>query len=158
MSLVADRNDMESGLNPQQRALLDRLLRLRPTQQKRILQLVELYRNSVDTQESEEIGAALAEILFRNPPSVTASKIEDERSDDGGAALTQHRQYVGRQIKKRRHQLKVSQEELAQKAGLPQSHISRLETGKHAPTYLTIEKVAKALRVKPSQLDPGFDD
>jgi predicted transcriptional regulator len=52
----------------------------------------------------------------------------------------------------------MTQEELATKAGIPQSHVCRLETGKHAPTYVTIQKVAKALRVKRSQLDPGFDD
>ena len=52
----------------------------------------------------------------------------------------------------------MTQGELADKAGIPQSHVSRLETGKHVPTHLTIEKLAEALETTPSQIAPGFDE
>ena len=157
MAVVADKT-ARSELNPEERAMLDRILRLRLTQQRRILQLVELYQKAANEQEAIEIGEVLAEILFRDPESLVATRINDERSKDAGKALERHRTYVGEQIRKWRQRVKMSQEELANKAGIPQSHVCRLETGKHAPTYVTIEKLAQALGVKPSQLDPGFDD
>jgi transcriptional regulator with XRE-family HTH domain len=64
---------------------------------------------------------------------------------------------TGKAIKRRREQLKMTQEELADKSGLPQSHISRLEAGKHAPTRQTIERVAKALKIEPGKLDLLYD-
>ena len=157
MAVVADKT-ARSELNPEERAMLDRILRLRLTQQRRILQLVELYQKAANEQEAIEIGEVLAEILFRDPESLVATRINDERSKDAGKALERQRTYVGEQIRKWRQRVKMSQEELANKAGIPQSHVCRLETGKHAPTYVTIEKLAQALGVKPSQLDPGFDD
>ena len=120
--------------------------------------MIDLWQQSTDEQEKLEIKEAFEEICFPCPEDLIATPIDEEKSKDGGKALTKHREYVGEQIKKRRQKLRMTQEELATKAGIPQSHVCRLETGKHAPTYLTIEKVAKALSVTPSQLDPGFDD
>ena len=50
---------------------------------------------------------------------------------------------------------RVTQEQLAAKAGLPQSHISRLEGAKHSPSRATLEKIAAALEVPLSCLDPS---
>jgi DNA-binding XRE family transcriptional regulator len=157
MASVANKTK-RSELSPKERAMLDRILGLRPTQQKRIVELVQLYQEAASEQEAIEIGEVVAEILFRDPSACTAAPLEDEQSKDKGKALDEHRAYVGRQIKKHRQRLKMSQEDLAEKAEIPQSHVCRLETGKHAPTYLTIEKLAKAMNIKPSELDPGFDD
>ena len=138
--------------------MLDRILRLRPTQRKRILQLIELYQAAASQREGIEIREALEEILLRDPGTLTATAIELEQSKDARKALGRHRAYVGAQIKKGRQRLGISQEELAKRAGIPQSHVCRLETGKHAPTYRTIEKLAQALGITPAKLDPGFDD
>ncbi len=157
MSLVANKkarrkpDRKDAGM-----AELDRILGLRPSQRKRVGQLIELYHQAANRQEAAEIRDAIAEILHGE--DYAATKIEDERSNDSGRALSRHRLYVAKQIRKHREKMKLSQQELASLAGIPQSHVSRLETGKHAPTYLTMEKLAKALRVKCSQLDPGFDD
>jgi len=123
-----------------------------------VLELIDLWQQSSDEHEKLEIQEALDEICFPRPEDAIATPIEEEKSKDNQKALLKHRQYVGEQIKRRRQELKMTQEELATKAAIPQSHVCRLETGKHAPTYVTIQKVAKALRVKRSQLDPGFDD
>jgi ribosome-binding protein aMBF1 (putative translation factor) len=157
MTLVANKTG-RSTLSPEKRALLDRILELRPTQRRRVFALSRLHEKARNEQEAREISEALAEILFRDPESLAATPINNERSKDGGKTLGEHRAFVAGQIKKQRQRLKMSQEELARKAGIPQSHVCRLETGKHAPTYLTIEKLAKAMKVKPSQLDPGVND
>ena len=157
MSTVADKT-ARPGLTPAQRALLDRILRLRPAQQRRISQLVKLYQETEDPEEAIEIGEVLAEILFRSPEDLKGTPVSKEQSRDAGKALRKHRTYVGNQIRKHRQRLNMSQDELARKAGIPQSHVCRLETGKHAPTYVTIKKLAQALGVQPSDLDLGFDD
>ena len=52
----------------------------------------------------------------------------------------------------------MTQVELEEKSGLAQSHISRLEAGKHAPTRTTIDRIAKALNVRPSDIDLLYDE
>ena len=52
---------------------------------------------------------------------------------------------IARQIADRRHSAGLSQAELAKRAGVRQETISRLESGKHAPTVRTIEKIDRAL-------------
>jgi transcriptional regulator with XRE-family HTH domain len=46
----------------------------------------------------------------------------------------------------------MTQAELAKRAGLSPGYIARLETGRHDPTLSTLEKLAKALRVKVAKL------
>ena len=46
----------------------------------------------------------------------------------------------------------LSQQALAEKAGLVQSTITNLELGKHNPRWQTIHMLAKALKVKPQDL------
>jgi transcriptional regulator with XRE-family HTH domain len=72
--------------------------------------------------------------------------------------LTHYRQMVGARIRSKRESLGWTQEQLADVTGLAQSHISRLEVGKHAPTFQTIERIAGALQVAAGDLDPGFPD
>jgi transcriptional regulator with XRE-family HTH domain len=52
---------------------------------------------------------------------------------------------VGERIAARREQLHLTQEQVAQRAGIRQSEISRIERGKANPTQSTLEKVAAAL-------------
>ena len=50
--------------------------------------------------------------------------------------------HVGNKIKDFREKAEMTQTDLAKKAGLPQSHISRLENAEHTPTNLTLVKIA----------------
>ena len=52
---------------------------------------------------------------------------------------------IARQISERRHKAGLSQAELAKQAGVRQETVSRLESGKHAPTVRTVEKIDRAL-------------
>jgi transcriptional regulator with XRE-family HTH domain len=61
-----------------------------------------------------------------------------------GEGLTKSIAFVSRRISEERTKAGLTQEELARRAGLPQSHISRLETGKRSPSHVTIEKIAAA--------------
>lgn len=52
---------------------------------------------------------------------------------------------ISTQIKKRREELKISQQELADKAGMPQSTIARIESGEMSPKASTLRIVADIL-------------
>lgn len=55
-------------------------------------------------------------------------------------------------IKQLREQKRLTQEALAEKAGLSLGYIARLEIGRHDPSLSTLVKLAKALKVKVTEL------
>ena len=55
-------------------------------------------------------------------------------------------------LKKFRQQRKLTQGELAERAGVTREYIARLEAGRYDPSLSTLEKLAKALRVKVNDL------
>ncbi|MDN4185460.1 MAG: helix-turn-helix transcriptional regulator [Dehalococcoides mccartyi] len=46
-----------------------------------------------------------------------------------------------------------SQAELAKQAGIGADTVNRLENGKQNPSFITIRKLAKALEVKPEEIE-----
>ena len=59
---------------------------------------------------------------------------------------------VSQNLRATRQQKKISQEVLAQKAGLSVSYISMLERGQRTPPLDTLESLAKALSVSATSL------
>lgn len=59
---------------------------------------------------------------------------------------------IGDYIKKKRESLNVSQRKLADYSGLSNATISRIESGGVFPDTNTLTKIAKALKVSPSEL------
>ena len=55
-------------------------------------------------------------------------------------------------LKRLRAEQKMSQADLAQGSGVSREYIARLETGKQDPTLGTMQKLAKALKVKVGEL------
>lgn len=51
---------------------------------------------------------------------------------------------------------KMTQSEVAERMGIPQSNVSRIESGKTSPSFQTIKAYAKALDLLPEQLDLGW--
>lgn len=51
----------------------------------------------------------------------------------------------GKVLRRRREAAKLSQEDLAEKAGLHRNYVGLLERGKQIPTILVVEKLAAAL-------------
>ena len=54
----------------------------------------------------------------------------------------------GKNVRKYRNQLNISQEELAYRAGLHRTYIGMIERAEKNITLINIEKIAKALNVK----------
>ena len=62
------------------------------------------------------------------------------------------RDHVATRIKMLRQRRRMTQEQLAKKAGIGRSFLARLETARQDPTLSTLEKLAKALGVKVARL------
>lgn len=59
---------------------------------------------------------------------------------------------LGDAIRARRHELKMSQEALADAAGINRTHMGEVERGKRNVSFLAIAKIAKAMKVAPSEI------
>jgi transcriptional regulator with XRE-family HTH domain len=65
---------------------------------------------------------------------------------------------IGTQVKKARERALLTQEELAERAGIGAATLNRIERDRVEPHFRTIRKIAKALGVDPKDLIPGDDD
>ena len=63
----------------------------------------------------------------------------------------------GEMVRQRREALELSQEELASRAGLHRTAITMIERAKRSSTLETIEKLALALQIQPSELIPDIE-
>jgi DNA-binding XRE family transcriptional regulator len=69
-----------------------------------------------------------------NSPQVTAAR-----------AVFEQAYAIARQVSELREKHQLTQTELAEKTGLPQAQISRIERGVISPTSATLAKIAEAL-------------
>lgn len=60
----------------------------------------------------------------------------------------------GKRLRETRNQKGISQEALAAEAGLHRTYVSSVERGERNITLLNIYRLAKALKVKPTELLP----
>ena len=58
------------------------------------------------------------------------------------------REYIGKRIAELRKERKLSQVDLALKAGLDKGHIARIELGRYSVGIDTLQKICDALDVK----------
>ena len=68
------------------------------------------------------------------------------------AKLTNINVSLGKLIKLRRKELRLSQEELAEAAGLHRTYIGQLEHGEKSPTIRTLFLLANTLKIRPSEM------
>lgn len=68
------------------------------------------------------------------------------------------RDRIGLRILTMRKMREWSQDELARRAGLQRTHISRIEQGKYAVTLETIQAIAEALDMTVDLIDPKLRD
>jgi transcriptional regulator with XRE-family HTH domain len=61
---------------------------------------------------------------------------------------------LGKNIKKARIKLGLTQAQVAKKADIHVNFYARIERGEENPSYETLEKIAKALKAKSSEMFP----
>jgi len=108
--------------------------------------------NAKGGEERDSILNAIMEILEQEP--VRVMPLDQTEQPLPGLGLRKWIDFAGRKIKSLRKKAGLTQDQLAEKSGLPQSHISRLEHGEHSPSRVTLEKIASALGVEVSEFDP----
>jgi DNA-binding XRE family transcriptional regulator len=79
--------------------------------------------------------------------------IESEAKAEGPAAEAEFRELrrefsIASQLMTLRRARKLTQKQLAQASGIPQSEISRIETGEANPTYATLSALAEPFGVE----------
>lgn len=72
--------------------------------------------------------------------------------------MTSLNEALGRTISKLRQDLRLSQEALADRAGIHRTYVSQLERGIKSPTLAVLIKIARALDTKPSRLLRSIED
>ena len=164
MATVARGRDKAVTISdPLAQQIVERLLRLPPEKTKRVLELWKLHGQSQDQEERDEIQKVFVEIIHPALVDIpwhpgTIGRLEEGVSGETIRKIKSYRKLVGLRIRNRRIGLAMTQDDLAQKAGIPQSHVCRIEKGMHASTDATIQRVAQALSTAPSELDPASDD
>lgn len=63
---------------------------------------------------------------------------------------------LGQRIRARRRELKMSQEGLAHEAGLDRSYVGRIERGEHNLTFVSLVRLARAMRCDVAALTGGL--
>jgi DNA-binding XRE family transcriptional regulator len=109
-----------------------------------------------DAEGVESTVRAMREILEQARGTITPMTLSGGVPDDA-RGLKKWIDFVSQRIVDARTTAGLTQHQLADKSGLPQSHISRLERGKHSPSRVTLERIAAALEIPVSQLDPSAD-
>jgi transcriptional regulator with XRE-family HTH domain len=62
------------------------------------------------------------------------------------------RDILARNVRRRREHLGLTQEEVAHRAGIDRTHVSKIERRVHSPTVEVLGQLAAALDVEPSEL------
>jgi DNA-binding XRE family transcriptional regulator len=135
--------------------LVQRFRELSPEALRDIVSLMQL-ATSPDISEDDfrETIETVREILF--PELIgDVQRVDVVPMERAPHRLRRRAEHIGKTIQKMRTEKGWTQTELAERSGLQQSHISRLEAGAHSPSWKTLEKIAGVLGVDVGQLDPS---
>lgn len=137
--------------------VLDRIQKLSREDCDDLFALVTDYRQATSNEDRTAADAGIMEILEQEDVSVQVKTLTVDGNASTPPNLTKWLDWVSRKIHALREKAGLSQVELADRTGLPQSHISRLENGKHSPSRYTLEKLAEAMGVDVAEFDPSAE-
>lgn len=132
--------------------LITRIGKMSKTDRDDLYNLLLSWRDTEDADEKKSIRRAMEEILSQTP--IEIASLDIALADSIPTELQNWSEHVGKTIRSLRETAGLNQTELAEKARLTQSHISRLENAEHSATHKTLEKIAAALGVQVRDLDP----
>ena len=133
--------------------LVDRIRRLPAEDRNYLFELVQELPNAESRDALDDIYSAMREILSQRVSEARPMPLEAD--DEPRPKLQKWIDFVSEKIRSARAEADLTQTELAERSGLPQSHISRIENGKLSPSRATLEKIAKGLDRPLSDFDPS---
>lgn len=128
------------------------LLNLLPAEERNDLRELLNELVSEDPERTESAALAINEMLNREPVQVRRMELSDA---DDLEEMSGWLDWISTKVREARKAAGMTQHQLGEAAGIPQSHVSRIERGKLSPTHMTIEKIARALGIEPQELDPS---
>ena len=135
--------------------LLNRFRELSTESLRDVVLLMEMMTNPETLpEERDDIYSTVREILFPQLIGKIRTGLGDEVSETP-ARVRRRTEWVGTRIKERRKEKGLTQADLAERSGLQQPQVSRLEAGVHSPSFKTLSKIAKALGIDVGDLDPS---
>ncbi|WP_439627618.1 helix-turn-helix domain-containing protein [Gemmata sp.] len=135
--------------------IMNRINRLDPADRDDLFALMNEWQKTSDREERVKIKTAMLEIMTQG--QVASNPLALAGDHPVHPMASNWSRHVGAKIRKLREEMGLTQTQLAEKAGLPQPHISRIETATYTATRKTLEKIAAALGVPVGQLDPCED-
>lgn len=147
-----ERDYLQEAVSMALAILVERIRRLPEEDREELWALMKELPAADIAEERNAIVTAMREILDQSSVRLIRMNQSDEESSND--RVRGWLGYVSQRIKDYRIRAKLTQAELAARAGLPQSHISRLESGKHSPSRATLEKIAAALGQPLKDFDP----
>lgn len=150
--MKSDLEAMRSGLA----GMFEVLRRLRKEDIDDIAELLVEIKDAEFAKDRERLESAVRALLeVVAPHDNRFSGVAPLRSGQKSAGLDRWKKYVAKQVAELRASRGMTQVQLAEESGLPQSHISRIERAALSPSRKTVERLAKALGVPLSRLDPS---
>jgi DNA-binding XRE family transcriptional regulator len=123
--------------------VMDRIERLTKEDRDDLFALVKELACATTDEDRIGIRDTMVEIL--DGRAATVERADLSESGTQPEKWRKWTEWVSKKIREARTEAGLTQEQLAEKSGLPQSHISRIENAKHSPAHATIEKIANAL-------------
>jgi DNA-binding XRE family transcriptional regulator len=147
---ATDFRQATSNMTSDQQALVlamsivfERLTRLKEPDLNDLFELVRELAAAKSEDDRREITDTMLEILDARPLQVLPLAIDGEPADR--AALRPYTAWIASKVAGARSAAKLTQAQLAERSGLQQSHISRIENGKLSPSCRTIQRIAESL-------------
>lgn len=134
--------------------LVDRIGALPKADRDDLFELLQAWRVAETEEERQSINAAMEEVLAQAPIVVLPLPDASVKSPREQPWC----EHIGKKVREIRNEKGMSQQQLAEAAGLTQSHISRIENAEHRPNHFTLDKIARAFGLDVGQLDPCLDD
>lgn len=131
----------------------DRITRLSKEDRDDLFVLVKELAVATTDEDRFGICDTMVEILDGRAASV--ERVDLSESSTTPEKWQKWTEWVSKRIREARSEAGFTQKQLAEKSGLPQSHISRIENAKHSPARATIEKIANALGKPVTFFDPN---
>ena len=133
--------------------IVERVSRLPAEDRQDLYDLVKGLAEASQPEEVEAIRVAMREILEQVPSGSRGISQNDEEPRHEN--LQKWVDFISKKVEEKRKAKGLTQMELAEKSGLPQSHISRIERARLSPSRATLEKLAAAMDMPISDLDPS---
>ncbi len=129
-----------------------RMVQLDPADQSDLFECMKDLSTIKSREDAEETMKTILEIL--EPRGHESSRLKDSLVEEIPSRQNHESWliWISQKLKSLREERSLTQAELARRAGLLQSHISRLEAGRHSPSMKTLQKLADALKIDVNSL------